>query len=125
MKVGQGLTFFCRDWIYAGKVVAIHDNFVILDPCWQIYDFGQWSNPKWKTYERIPTPWCVQKSAVESWGVGKALPSVDDIAPDAGKAVTIGRYSVLINGNRQEDGPDERPDLWETKDQINWTRKNE
>ena len=107
MKIGHPVTLFCRDWIYAGKVIAVHDNYVVLDPCWMIFDYGQWSNTEWKTYERIPTAWCVQKSVVESWGVGKALPLEGDIAPRQVKTAIRAQLSDHIIGIRLGDGTDE------------------
>ena len=107
MKVGQGLTFFCKDWTYAGCVISVQDNYVILDPCWMIFDYGMWSDPEWKTYERIPTPWCVQKNSIESWGAGKALPSTGLINADAERDTMQKAHLGHTSGSHPAGGLDE------------------
>ena len=81
--IGQWLTLICRDYIYAGKVDKVMDNFVILYPAYMIFDLGQWKEPTFKTYERIPGSWSVLLSAVESFGAGKAASLADDIPQSA------------------------------------------
>lgn len=103
---GQWLTFICGIWTYAGKVTAECNEHVTLDPAYQIFDAGDWKEPEWKTYERIPTPWCIRKSAVESWGVGKAPSLAKDTAQPLESAMPADLQSGLTIGSQSARGPD-------------------
>ncbi len=97
-KLNQWLTFFCVDYIYCGKVVYECQEYVTLDPAYQVFDAGNWSSQEWKIKERIPTAWNVQLSRVESWGAGKALSLVGDIKAYAGKDISQDPLARSITG---------------------------
>ena len=69
--MGQNVTLFCVNYIYAGKLVGVNDTFVKLENAHVVYETGAFTDAKFKDAQRLPNDWYVQLSAIESFGILK------------------------------------------------------
>lgn len=66
--MGENVTLFCLNYIYAGKLVGVNDTFVMLENAKVVYETGSFSDPNFKDAQNLPHQWYVQTSAIESFG---------------------------------------------------------
>lgn len=72
--MGQDVTLFCMNYIYAGKLVGVNSTFVKLENAHIIYNTGALSTKTFETAEKIPQgDWYVQTNSIESFGFLKGL----------------------------------------------------
>ena len=70
--MGQNVTFFCVNYIVAGKLVAFSDTDAKLEDASIVYETGLFSNPEWKDASKFPNKyWYVNRTAVETFGILK------------------------------------------------------
>ena len=69
--LGENITLFCMNYIYAGKLVGVNDTHVVLDPANIVYETGELTSGDWGDAQALPKEWMVQIASVESWGVLK------------------------------------------------------
>lgn len=70
--LGQNVLLFCANYIYAGKLTGINDTCVLLEQPSIVYETGPYTASGYKCSERLHTDkWYIQRSALESFGVGK------------------------------------------------------
>ena len=69
--MGQGVTFFCGNYIYTGKLVGVNDEYVKLEDAAIVFETGSFSDKEWKKSESLPKPVYVMKSFIESFMVLK------------------------------------------------------
>lgn len=70
--MGQHVMVFCANYIYAGTLVGVNDECIKLDAARIVYETGSFADKKYKDAQNLPTnSWYIQKSAIESFGVGK------------------------------------------------------
>lgn len=69
--MGQHVTLFCMNYIYAGDLIGVNDTCVLLQNAKIVFDTGAFSNKDWATAESLPGDWYVQTAAIESFGVLK------------------------------------------------------
>jgi hypothetical protein len=66
--MGENVTLFCLNYIYAGKLTGVNDTFVMLEDAKIVYETGAFSDPKFKDAQALPNTWYVQTSSIESFG---------------------------------------------------------
>jgi hypothetical protein len=66
--MGENVTLFCLNYIYAGKLVEVNDTFVMLENPKIVYETGTFSDPNFKDAQSLPNNWYVQVSSIESFG---------------------------------------------------------
>ena len=67
--IGQEVTFFCINYIYAGKLVGVNTTCVKLENPKIVYETGAFSEKNWKDAQALPNKYFyIQISAVESFG---------------------------------------------------------
>jgi len=67
--LGKEVTFFCVNYIYAGKLVGVNETCVKLENPKIVYETGAFSEENWKDAQALPKQYFyVQLSAVESFG---------------------------------------------------------
>ena len=71
--MGETVILFCMNYFYAGKLVGVNDTFVKLENAHIVYETGPLSNEKYKDAQKLADEFYVQISAIESYGLGKAL----------------------------------------------------
>jgi hypothetical protein len=66
--MGEEVTLFCLNYIYAGKLVGVNDSYVKLESAKVVYETGTFSDKSWKDAQPLPNDWYVQTNAIESFG---------------------------------------------------------
>ncbi len=66
--MGEEVTLFCLNYIYAGKLVGVNDSFVKLEGAKVVYETGAFTELKWQDAQALPNDWYVQTGAIESFG---------------------------------------------------------
>lgn len=69
--LGERVTLFCMNYIYAGKLAGVNETCVLLEDASIVYETGAFTEAKWKDAQALPNKWYVQTSAIESFGVLK------------------------------------------------------
>lgn len=70
--LGENVALFCANYIYAGKLLGVNTECVLLEDAGIVYETGSFSDKKWKDFQSLGQPkWYVQKSAIESFGAMK------------------------------------------------------
>lgn len=70
--LGHNVLLFGLNYIYAGTLVGVNDTFVKLEDAKVVYETGPFVTPGYKDAQPLPTSvWYVQRSAIESFGIGK------------------------------------------------------
>lgn len=71
--MGQTVTIFCMNYIYAGTLVGINDTFVKLENGHIIYETGSFSEKKFKDAQKVSQELYIQLNSVESYAITKEL----------------------------------------------------
>jgi hypothetical protein len=67
--LGKEVTFFCVNYIYAGKLVGVNETCVKLENPKIVYETGAFSEKEWKDAQALPKQYFyLMLSAVESFG---------------------------------------------------------
>ena len=70
--LGQKVTLFCMNYIYAGVLAGVSDTCVLLEEAGIVYETGSFNEKGWKDCQGLPGgKWYVQISAIESFGGAK------------------------------------------------------
>ena len=69
--MGEKVTLFCLNYIYAGKLVGVNDAYVKLEDAHVVYETGAFSDKNFKDAQKLPNDWYVQIGAIESFGILK------------------------------------------------------
>jgi len=70
--LGKQVLLFCLNYIYAGELAEIGVDFVRLVKPSIVYETGPFSSPGYLDAQPLHTStWCVQRMAIESFGLGK------------------------------------------------------
>lgn len=70
--MGETVTLFCLNYIYAGTLVGVNDTFVKLENAHVVYDTGAFNDKKFKDAQPLThNIWYVQTSSIESFGLLK------------------------------------------------------
>jgi hypothetical protein len=67
--MGTEVTFFCMNYIYAGKLVGVNETCVKIENPKIIYETGAFSDKSWKDAQALPNKYFyIQKASIESFG---------------------------------------------------------
>ena len=66
--MGENVTLWCMNYIYAGKLVGVNENDVLLENAKIVYETGALDAKKFENDQSLPGPWYVRTSAIESYG---------------------------------------------------------
>lgn len=70
--LGEKILLLCANYFYAGTLVGINDDCVLLENPSIVYETGKWDAKTYTDQQALPSPtWYVQKSMIESYGEGK------------------------------------------------------
>ena len=69
--LGEKVTLYCQTWIYAGTLIGVNDDCVLLKDVSIVYDAGKHDKKEWELAEALPNDWYVMKSKIESFGIFK------------------------------------------------------
>ena len=69
--LGERITLLCLNYFYTGKLVGIGKTCVLLEDAGIVYETGELTSKQWKDMQKLPGPWYVRLSAIESFGVLK------------------------------------------------------
>ena len=66
--MGERITLFCMNYIYAGKLTGVTDSCILLEEAAVVYETGSFDEAGFKDAQSLPEKWYVQTSAIESFG---------------------------------------------------------
>ena len=69
--LGEKVIIFCMNYFYAGTLTGVNDKCILLDDAGIVYETGQFSDVKWKDFQKFGSPIYVQISAIEAFAKGK------------------------------------------------------
>ena len=69
--LGQGVTLFAGNYIYAGILAGVNATSVKLTDAKIVYETGDFKSKNWHDAQALPGAWYVQIAAIESFGVLK------------------------------------------------------
>ena len=68
--LGQNVMVVCMNYIYAGKLVGVNDEDILLESAHLVYETGPFSDKNYKDAQKLPSEeWLIRTSAIESYGV--------------------------------------------------------
>ena len=69
--LGEQVILFCMNYFYAGKLIGVNDETVLLEDGGIVYETGSFSDAKWKDMQNIPGPLYIRVSSIEAFAKGK------------------------------------------------------
>jgi hypothetical protein len=69
--LGEQVILFCVNYFYAGKLVGINADFVLLEDGGIVYETGPFTDKSWKDFQRINKDLYVRTSHIEAYAKGK------------------------------------------------------
>jgi len=69
--MGERVTLFCANYIYVGTLAGVNTSCVLLEAAGIVYETGDLTSKSWTDMQKLPGPWYVQISAIESFGILK------------------------------------------------------
>ena len=69
--LGEKITVFACRYIYAGKLIEVGEDYILLAECVSVFQTGAFEKKEWDEYEKFPGEFYVQKAAIESYGILK------------------------------------------------------
>jgi hypothetical protein len=67
--MGEYIVVWCLNYIYSGKLVGVNTNDILLDEAEVVYETGELTAKAFKLSQKLPGPWYVRTSVIESYGV--------------------------------------------------------
>lgn len=68
--MGEQVILFCLNYFYAGKLVGVNDDTVMLEDGGIVYETGAFTDSKWKDFQKIGTVY-VRTGMIEAFAKGK------------------------------------------------------
>ena len=70
--MGEQIYCICARYIYAGKLVGVNDDCVLLEDAVLVYETGSWNKKGWTDAQKLPgDSHYVQRGFIESFGLAK------------------------------------------------------
>jgi hypothetical protein len=69
--LGEEITVFCANYIYAGKLIGVNESYIKLTGAKIVYETGELTTKTWKDAQPLPKDWYIQSGAIESFGLLK------------------------------------------------------
>lgn len=67
--LNENVLLLCSSYFYAGKLIGVNDTCVLLENAQIVYETGELSAKTYKDAQKLPGPWYIQLSHIESYGV--------------------------------------------------------
>ena len=67
--LGQNVTMFCGNYIYAGKLAGVNNTCALLENARIVYETGDLKAGKFRDAQYLPNAWYIQINAIESFGL--------------------------------------------------------
>jgi hypothetical protein len=67
--LGEPVTLFCLNYIYAGKLVGVNEKYVKLEKASVVYETGAFTDMQFKDAQPLPRDLYVLQSAIESFTI--------------------------------------------------------
>ena len=71
--LGQEITIFCMNYIYAGKLTGVNIEYVKLENAHIVYSTGAFTDKSYSDAQKISEEFYVQKNSIESFGKTKKV----------------------------------------------------
>lgn len=71
--LGKTVTFFCMNYIYAGKLIGVNKTCVKLENAHIVYETGAYTDKKFKDAQKLNDTFYIQLNSIESYGELKGL----------------------------------------------------
>lgn len=68
--LGEKVILFCMNYFYAGTLVGVNDDCVLLEDGGIVYETGNFSDKSWKDFQKIGNLY-VRISSIEAYSKGK------------------------------------------------------
>lgn len=68
--LGEKVILFCMNYFYAGTLAGVNTDCVLLEDAGIVYETGQFSDSKWKDFQRIGSVY-VRIQSIEAYAKGK------------------------------------------------------
>jgi hypothetical protein len=69
--LGEKVILFCMNYFYAGTLIGVNSDCVLLEDGGIVYETGPFSDKAWKDLQLIPGPLYVRIAAIEAFAKGK------------------------------------------------------
>ena len=69
--LGQKVILFCMNCFYAGTLVGVNTDCVLLEDGGIVYETGAFGGKSWKDMQKIPGPLYVRIQSIEAFAKGK------------------------------------------------------
>ena len=69
--MGEQVILFCGNYFWAGKLIGVNQQFVLLDDAGIVYETGAFSDRSWKDFQKIGQQVYVMVSHIEAFARGK------------------------------------------------------
>lgn len=69
LLIGEQVTLFCVNYIYAGKLVGVHEKYVKLEGASIVYETGAFTDAKFKDAQPLPRDLYVMQASIESFTI--------------------------------------------------------
>ena len=67
--LGQRVAIWCECYIYAGKLVGVNTDDILLEDASIVYETGPLCDSGFNDAQSLPGPWNVRVAKIESYGV--------------------------------------------------------
>lgn len=67
--LGQKVTLFCMNYIYAGTLEGVNTTDVLLRDAFIVYETGDFSSAGFKDAQKLASEWRLRVASIESYGV--------------------------------------------------------
>jgi hypothetical protein len=71
--LGKTVTFFCMNYIYAGKLIGVNKTCIKLENAHIVYETGPYTDKKFKDAQKLNDCFYLQLDTIESFGELKGL----------------------------------------------------
>lgn len=71
--MGKTVTFFCMNYIYAGKLIGVNKTCLKLENAHIVYETGAYTDKKFKDAQKLNDVFYLQIDTIESFGELKGL----------------------------------------------------
>lgn len=68
--LGENVTVWCLNYIYAGRLVGVNEHDIILESPKIVYETGELTTPGFSDAQELPAKeWRIRTAVIESYGV--------------------------------------------------------
>ena len=68
--MGEKVILFCMNYFYAGTLVGVNSDCVLLEDAGIVYETGSFSDKQWKDFQKIGSLY-IRIAAIEAFSKGK------------------------------------------------------